>query len=88
MIKPINDYIVLKTDDTRKKIKDIILVSDNDKKKSNVATVVAIPLFKDKNVDIKIGDKIIYRDYAVTEYLENEQKYLLIQLEDVLGIIY
>ncbi len=88
MIKPINDYIVLKPDETRKKIKDIILVSDNEKKKSNVAVVVAIPLFKDKNIDIKIGDKIIYRDYAVTEYVENEQKYLLIQLEDVLGIVY
>lgn len=88
MIKPINDYIVLKPDETRKKIKDIILVSDNEKKKSNVAVVVAIPLFKDKNIDIKIGDKIIYRDYAITEYVENEQKYLLIQLEDVLGIVY
>lgn len=88
MIKPINDYIVLKPDETRKKIKDIILVSDNEKKKSNVAVVIAIPLFKDKNIDIKIGDKIIYRDYAITEYVENEQKYLLIQLEDVLGIVY
>lgn len=87
MLKPINEYIVLKVDENRKKIKDIILVNENEKKKSNVGVVVAVSSFTNKDVEINVGDKIIYRDYAVTEYIDNDEKYLLVQLEDVLAIV-
>ena len=87
MIKPINDYIVLKVDETKRKIKDIILIENNEKKKSNVGVVVAVSYFSNKEISINIGDKIIYRDYAVTEYIDNGEKFLLVQLEDVLAII-
>ena len=87
MIKPINDYIVLKVDETKRKIKDIILIENNEKKKSNVGVVVAVSTFSNKEISINIGDKIIYRDYAVTEYIDNGEKFLLVQLEDVLAII-
>ncbi|MBO5726909.1 MAG: hypothetical protein J6S00_07610 [Clostridia bacterium] len=40
-----------------------------------------------ENIVINVGDKIIYRDYAVTEYKENNELYLLVQLEDVLAIV-
>lgn len=87
MIKPINDYIVLKVDETKRKIKDIILIENNEKKKSNVGVVVAVSSFSNKDISINIGDKIIYRDYAVTEYIDNGEKFLLVQLEDVLAVI-
>ena len=87
MIKPINDYIVLKVDETKRKIKDIILIENNEKKKSNVGVVVAVSTFSNKEISINIGDKIIYRDYAVTEYIDNGERFLLVQLEDVLAII-
>lgn len=87
MIKPINEYIVLKVDETKRKIKDIILIENNEKKKSNVGVVVAVSSFSNKDISINIGDKIIYRDYAVTEYIDNGEKFLLVQLEDVLAVI-
>ena len=87
MIKPINDYIVLKVDETKRKIKDIILIENNEKKKSNVGVVLAVSTFSNKEISINIGDKIIYRDYAVTEYIDNGEKFLLVQLEDVLAVI-
>ena len=87
MIKPINDYIVLKVDETKRKIKDIILIENNEKKKSNVGVVVAVSPFSNKEITINVGDKIIYRDYAVTEYIDDGEKFLLVQLEDVLAII-
>ena len=87
MIKPINDYIVLKVDETKRKIKDIILIENNEKKKSNVGVVVAVSPFSNKEISINVGDKIIYRDYAVTEYIDNGEKFLLVQLEDVLAVI-
>ena len=87
MIKPINEYLVLKDDETEQRIGKIILATPKDKSKSNIGIVVAISNFKDENIKINVGDKVIYRDYAVTEYMDKETKLYLVQLEDVLGII-
>lgn len=87
MLKPINEYIVLKEDKEEKILGKLILVNENEKKKANIGIVIATSKFKDENIMINIGDKVIYRDYAVTEYVEGNEKYFLVQVEDVLAII-
>ena len=36
---------------------------------------------------VKVGDKVIYREYAGTDYEDDGHKYLLLKLEDVLAVV-
>ncbi len=92
MIKPLNDYLLIEKLPSEKKVGSIVLASE--KKTGNVATVVALGPGK-ANEDgklvkiegIKAGDKVIYREYAGTDYEEGDHKYLLIKAEDILAVI-
>ncbi len=91
MIKPLNDYLVIEKVKAEKKIGSIILTSE--KKTGNLATVVAIG--PGKKVDgkleaiegLKVGDKVIYREYAGTDYEEGDKDLLLIKVEDILAVV-
>ncbi len=92
MIKPLNDYLLIEKAPSEKKVGSIILASE--KKQGNIATIVAIgPGKKDEKGNLvtieglKIGDKVIYREYSGTDYEEDEHKYLLIKAEDILAVI-
>ncbi len=91
MIKPLSDYVLLEKVPSEKKVGSIILTSE--KKTGNVATVVALsenPLDKEGkkiSLNVKVGDKVIYKEYSGTDYEENDKKYLLIKNEDIIAII-
>ena len=92
MIKPLNDYILIEKAPSEKKVGSIVLASE--KKVGNVATVVALGPGKAneegkivKIIGVKEGDKVVYREYAGTDYEEGDRKYLLIKSEDILAII-
>jgi chaperonin GroES len=92
MIKPLNDYLLLEKVPAEKKVGSIVLTSE--KKTGNVATVVAVgPGKADKDgkivaiAGLKVGEKVIYREYSGTDYEEGEHKYLLIKAEDVLAVV-
>lgn len=92
MVKPLQDYLLIEKAPAEKKIGSIVLASDP-KKTGNVASVVA--LGPGKVVDgklvkiegIKVGDKVIYREYSGTDYEEGDKKYLLIKAEDILALV-
>jgi chaperonin GroES len=91
MIKPLNDYVLLEKAPAEKKVGEIILTKEE--KKGNVANVVAVgPGKKDENgklvaIDLKKGDRVIYREYAGTDYEDEGHKYLLIKAEDIIAVI-
>jgi chaperonin GroES len=92
MIKPLNDYLLIEKVPNEKKVGSIVLTSE--KKTGNVATVVALGPGK-MNDDgklvkiegLKVGNKVIYREYSGTDYEEGDHKYLLLKAEDVLAVI-
>ena len=91
MIKPLADYVVLEKVPSEKKVGSIVLTSE--KKQGNVATVVAIgPGKKDEKgnllpISVKVGERVIYREYSGTDYEEEGKKYLLIKNEDILATV-
>lgn len=92
MIKPLADYVVLQAKPAEKKVGSIILATE-DKNKSNVATIVAVgPGKKDEKgniakIDLKVGERVLYKEYSTTDYKEGDIKYLLIKAEDIIGVI-
>ncbi len=92
MIKPLNDYVLIEKLPSEKKVGSIVLATE--KKTGNVATVIAIGSGKMssdgklmKIEGIKAGDKVIYREYAGTDYEEGDHKYLLLKAEDILAVV-
>ena len=92
LIKPLNDYLLLEKLPSEKKVGSIVLTTE--KKQGNIATVMAMgPGKTDENgklvamSGVKVGDKVIYREYAGTDYEDDGHKYLLLKLEDVLAVV-
>lgn len=90
-IKPLNDYLLLEKLPSEKKVGSIVLTTE--KKQGNVATVLAIGpgKYEDGKLlpieNIKVGNQVIYREYAGTEYEEDNHKYLLVKEEDVIAVV-
>ena len=92
MIKPLADYVVLQVKPAEKKVGSIILATE-DKNKTNVATVVAVGPGKENEkgqlvkISVKVGDRVIYKEYSTTDYKDGDKKYLLVKNEDIIAIV-
>lgn len=91
MIKPLKDYVLLKKDLVEKKVGSIILTTEQDK--NDVATVVAVGPGKIDSegklipMDVKVGEKVLFKQYSTSEYKEKDDKYLLVKQEDIIAIV-
>lgn len=89
MIKPLNNNVLLKKEKIEKVTSSGILLSQKDE--PDYAKVVAVDnvLKNDKGdtLDIKIGDKVLYKNYSPTKVNYNNEEYLLIDAKDILAII-
>ncbi len=56
---------------------------DTAREKSQEGEVVAIPAGSD--IEISVGDRVIYKSFSGTDITFEEEKYLLIPLDDVLA---
>ena len=92
MIKPLRDYVVLEKIPEEKKVGGIIIATSHENE-SAVALVVAVgPGYTDKDgneikVEAKVGDRVIYKKYATTDYEEGGKKWMLIKDSDILAIV-
>ena len=83
-IKPLADRIVAVREETLAKTASGLYLPDNAKEKPVVATVVAVgPDVK----SLKVGNKIVYKEYSTTELKINDLEYLIVKEEDVLATI-
>lgn len=92
MIRPLRDYVVLEKVPEEKNIGGIIIASSHEND-SAIATVVAVgPGYVDKDgheikVEARVGEKVIYKKYASTDYTEGGKKWMLIKDSDILAVI-
>lgn len=86
-IKPLGDRVLVKIVEIEEKTKGGLLIPDTaSKDKTTYGEVLAVGN-GEKVKDIKAGDKIIYGKYTGTELKDNGEKYLLLNMEDVLAIV-
>ncbi len=83
-ITPLGDRVVATKEEAKTKTASGILLPESSKEEPIMATVVAVG--KDVK-EIKSGDKIVYTDYRATNLKINEKDYLVVKVEDILGII-
>lgn len=83
-IKPLADRVVAVREEAATKTASGLYIPDNAKEKPVLAKVEAIgPDVK----NLKVGDKIVYKEYSTTELKIDGTEYLIVKEEDVLATV-
>ena len=93
-IKPLADRVVTKMVEAEETTKSGIILAGSAKEKPEVAQVLAVGPGgmvdgKEVKMTVKVGDKIIYSKapFATIEVVLEDETYLMLRQNDVLGII-
>ena len=84
-LQPVNQNVLLDiTDDKAEQTTASgIIIPDSAKEKNKFAKVVAIS--KIENMEISVGDNVLYKEYSGTEIKFENKEYLLIPYEGILA---
>ncbi len=93
MIKPLYNNVLLKKEKAANETKSGIILTQKEKTK-DYAVVVALSDNKEVKINdkvyempLKVGDKVMYKKYSGTDIKEDDEEYILINAEDILGIV-
>lgn len=83
-IKPLGDRVVAVREEAQAKTASGLYLPDAAKEKPVLAKVLAVG--KDTKT-VKVGDSILYKEYATTEIKIDGTEYLIVKEEDILGTL-
>lgn len=87
-VVPLGNRLLIKPIKEEEKTEGGIVLPDSAKEKPMKAEVVAVGDGEDvKDLDIKVGDKVIYSKYSGTEIKIEDEEYIIIDAEDILAKI-
>ena len=92
-VRPLSDRILVRRVDADEQVKGGIIIPDTAKETPQEAEVVAVgPGKRNKNGDViapavKSGEKILIGKYAGTEIEVDGNEYVIVNEDDVLGIL-
>ena len=92
-IRPLHDRILVKRMEEQEVRKGGIIIPDTAKEKPQEGKVIAAGTGKVGDdgkripLDVKAGDKILFGKYSGSEVKVEDEEYLILREEDVLGII-
>ena len=91
--RPLHDRILIKRMEEEETVKGGIIIPDSAKEKPQEGEVVAIGNGKKNEdgkivpLDVKAGDRILFGKYSGTEIKIDNQEYLILKEEEVLGVV-
>src|SRR5574337_847966 len=92
-VRPLHDRILLKRIEEQETVKGGIIIPDTAKEKPQEGEVIAVGGGKKTEegkvvpLDVKAGDRILFGKYSGTEIKIEDEEYLIIREEEVLGVI-
>jgi chaperonin GroES len=92
-VKPLGDRVFVKVSASEEKTAGGILLPDAAKEKPQVGEVVQVGAGKrnddgsHQNIEVKIGDKVLYSKYAGTDIKLGNEEYVLLSEKDILAIV-
>ncbi|MDL2363493.1 MAG: co-chaperone GroES [Patescibacteria group bacterium] len=93
VLHPLGDYIVARSDEAETKTASGLYLPDKAQDKPKTARVIAVGPGKigDDNeripMEIKVGDRIVYKAYSTTDVKLDKESYILVKEEDVLATV-
>ncbi len=87
-IKPLSDRVLVQPMEAESKTASGLIIPETAKEKPQKGTIVAVgPGTKDEQMQVKVGDVVLYGKYAGTELSVDGKDYLMMKQSDVLAII-
>ncbi|MCL6633202.1 MAG: co-chaperone GroES [Alicyclobacillus herbarius] len=91
-LRPLADRVVVRPVEREEKTASGIVLPDTAKEKPQEAEVIAVGpgrLEDGKRVelDVKVGDRVLYSKYAGTEVKVNDEELLILRESDILAIV-
>jgi chaperonin GroES len=87
-LKPLADRVLVEAAPAEEKTASGIIIPDTAKEKPQRGTVIAVGGGKkDEPVTVKVGDNVIYGQYAGTEIKIEGKDYLIMRESDICGVI-
>ena len=92
-IRPLQDRILVKRLEGEEKTKGGIIIPDSAKEKPQEGEIVAVGNGKvlengtKQQLDVKVGDKVLFSKYAGTEVKLDGEEYTIMREDDILGIV-
>ena len=92
-VRPLHDRIIIKRVEEKESIKGGIIIPDSAKEKPQEGLVIAVGNGKKTEegkiipLDVKAGDRILFGKYSGTEIKLDNQEYLILREEEVLGVL-
>jgi len=92
-LKPLGDRVIVKPKAPEEKTKGGIILPDTAQEKPMEGEIVAVGVGriadegKKINMELKVGDKVLYGKYSGSEIKINDEEYLIMRESDVYAII-
>ena len=92
-IRPLQDRVLVKRVEEEETVRGGIIIPDTAKEKPMEGEVIAVGGGKVKEdgtkqpLDVKKGDRILFSKYAPNEIKIDDQEYLIMREDDILGIV-
>jgi len=89
-VTPLHDRVLVKRTEEKDTVKGGIIVPDTAKEKPQEGEVIAVgagKLHEGKRIplDVAVGDRVLFGKYSGTEIRIEDEDYLILREEDVLG---
>ena len=92
-VRPLHDRILIKRIEEKETVKGGIIIPDTAKEKPQEGEVIAVGHGKKTEegkvipLDVKAGDRILFGKYSGTEIKIDNQEYLIVREDEVLGVL-
>jgi chaperonin GroES len=83
--KPLGDRALVKMVEPEEETASGIVLPDTAKEKPQTAEVIAVGAHED--VKVSVGDVVVLRKYAGTEVKIDDEDHLIVEGEDILGVV-
>ena len=92
-LTPLGDRVLVKANEKQEEKKGGIIIPETAKEKPQEGEIIAAGKGKMTEdgklipMDVKVGDKILYGKYSGTEVKIDDEEYLIMHQEDILGLV-
>lgn len=92
-LRPLNDRILVQRLESEEKTAGGIIIPDSAKEKPSEGKITAVgPGKRNKqgeriSPDVKVGEKVLFSKYGGTEVKLDDEDYLIMREDDILGVI-
>jgi len=87
-IKPLADRVLIEPTEAEAKTSGGIFIPDSAQEKPQKGKVIAVgPGTKDVEMEVKVGDVVLYGKYSGTEINVDNKDYLIMRQSDIIAIL-